>query len=93
MTGFLAVAVQMVQMSGAPFKAVLGIAEQLRQSLQVMKKIWEHSGMAMQGSHIAHSMILRLEERIKEDLADGKIKRDDFMSANYNPRRSWDVYC
>lgn len=83
----------MVQMSGAPFEAVLGLTEQLRQSLPVMKTIWEHSGMAMQGSHIAHSMILRLEEKIKKDLADGKIKRGDLMDAKYNPRRSWDVYC
>lgn len=83
----------MVQMSGAPFKVVLGLTGQLRESLPVIKKIWEHSAMAMQGSYIAHSMILRLEDRIKKDLADGKIKRGDFMAESYNPRRSWNVYC
>lgn len=84
----------MVQMSGAPFEVVLGYTGQLRESLPIMKKIWEYSAMSMQGSHIAHSMILRLEDRIKKDIAEGKIKRSDFMAESYShSSRSWKVYC
>ncbi|KZT67604.1 hypothetical protein DAEQUDRAFT_383184 [Daedalea quercina L-15889] len=81
---FLNVSVQMLQICGSPFDVALRVTEAVRLALPEMKKIWAHSAAAMQDRNAAFTLSLRLEEKIKKDLADGKIKLDDFMMPDYS---------
>lgn len=84
--GFLAVAIKLAMLTGGPIEVILGATEEHRVSLQLSKKIWANSVNSTSDRDNVHTMVLQLEEDLKKDLADGKIKREDLMPSYYKAR-------
>lgn len=80
--GFMHVALQMMPMGASPFTLVLDLLGHLRSTSEKAARIW---GLyqAMEGKDKALATDLRLEQKIRKDLADGRISTEDYIRPNY----------
>ena len=85
-SGFLSVAIQLALLGCGPVELVLGATEEYRKSLPLSKKIWGHSVNALADRNNLNTMVLQLGERLRKDLAVGKIKREDHIPSDYVSR-------
>lgn len=82
-TGFIGIALQLTQLIGGPVKVLLGAAEEHRASSELSQKIWGHSVDTVSDKNCANALVRRLEDLLKKDLADGKLKLEDLTPSNY----------
>ncbi|TFY83617.1 hypothetical protein EWM64_g403 [Hericium alpestre] len=63
--------------SGAPLKETMPLLDRIRRLQPIMVKIWKNSALGMQGRDAATQPYLSFEEKIKKDLAAGRVSLED----------------
>lgn len=81
--GFLNVALEYLIRSGAPLFITLPIMKRIRESIPLMKRIWEHSAMAQGGRDQVLQLTLDFEKEVRSQMQANTLVMESCVVPDY----------